>query len=233
MKFFLAGLAALTILGAGTAGLANVISTFTTDDEGWIVEDLCCHGPYTNPFWRNPLHSVDHKSSGGNFGGYIEKEDPSGNAFYFSAPEKFLGNQSAAYGTYLLYDLFSTEHDWTADPDIVLVGSGLTLVYQGSMIPTPAWQTFAVPMTEKDWHKDTLGGLAPSSSEFASVLASLEALRIRGEYGKYSDELRRETTGLDNVVMVPECSGIIIWFMLGALGIGCGWLRRRAARAKM
>lgn len=87
-------LLALSLLPINSAADAAQ-STFDTNSEGWSVAD-----------WNNPdlttivqTFSVGWISSGGNPGGYINASDLGGNWFWFSAPAKFLGNKSAAFGT--------------------------------------------------------------------------------------------------------------------------------------
>ncbi len=190
-------LSAATLVGAVWCGRAHalVLSTFNDGDEGWRNVDLPGKGVYDGVI-GGPW-TPESVSTGGNPGGYIRFADPSPGAFYFEAPDSFLGDQSAAYGTLLTYDQFATRSDWYSDPDVVLTGNGLTLVYKGRRNPTAQWTPFAVKLTEVGWRKDRPDGPEPTPEEFLGVLASVTCLRIRGEYGSTVFE----TTGLDNVAL--------------------------------
>ena len=87
--------------------------------------------------WDNPADGVDgwtflndgtnliRVASGGNPGGFLQVTDQTlGSTMYFVAPSKFLGNQSAAYGNTLTFDVqqsFSTSP--FADTDLILQGN--------------------------------------------------------------------------------------------------------------
>jgi len=163
-------------------------STFDDNDEDWIVT-----GNGNGPF---------HSRSGGNLGGCIRIDDSGGDIdFMWQAPQKFLGNQSAAYGGLLLFDL--KEDPMTGTPsfsqtdDIVLVGGGITLYFDTQGIPDAQWRTYAARLQESaGWRKED--GERPSPEEMQKVLAQLDRLIIRGEY--YHDG--EETGWLDNVLLL-------------------------------
>ncbi|MBU6399877.1 MAG: hypothetical protein KGS61_06125 [Verrucomicrobia bacterium] len=183
-------------------------SAFTQDDEFWTVVTLADVGPYTNVL-GGPFTPVYH-DTGGNPGGYLSQSDPDGNTWYWEAPQKHLGDQSAAYGGTLTFDLEQSETDNQYDAaDVVLIGAGLTLVYDTTPVfgvsPTPGtnWTSYRVPLTEAaGWTKDTLDGPTPTHDEFLSVLRSLSNLRIRGEYRVGGD-----VGGLDNVAFTATAAG--------------------------
>lgn len=207
--------ATLTILDDESA----IVSAFDSDADGWVVVDLpaTTNGPFTTvvggPY--TPLFSA----TGGNPGGYIYEQDPTGNAFYFQAPARHLGNQSAAYGANLTYDqwVITTNNNLREIPDVVLVSGSTALVYQASANPGSNWTSFSVPLLESvGWHVGSLSGPAPTQAEFQAILASLTALRIRGEYSPTPFE---EITALDNVVLnlsAPSCVaapfGLVGWW---------------------
>lgn len=201
---------------------AVILSTFDANDEGWQIANLCgatnCDSDVYEPALP-PLVTPSYDAVSGNPGGTIYSGDPDGNSFYFQAPAAFQGNLSGYYGGALAYQQKTLPQDpndqlnWYWDPNVVLVGNGLTLLYFTggpgvSSRPGADWTPFSVPLSETGWWKqaDLSDGCAPncvaaSQAEFQGALAAVTALRIRGEY--YNGVV--ETTWLDNVqVTAPE-----------------------------
>jgi alkaline phosphatase D len=169
---------------------AVAVSTFDTDDEGWTttVDARCAPQPCYGAMDGNP-------------GGYIYSEDDlQGIKFYFSAPSKFLGDASSAYQQHLVFDLRqSTRPDQnpTDDADVVLEGAGMQLVFNTPTNPPTFWFRYVVPLDESaGWHKGSLDGPRATADDFQNVLASLTALRIRGDY-----IFGQSVTSLDNVAL--------------------------------
>jgi alkaline phosphatase D len=166
------------------------ISTFDINDEGWITTSDARCAP-------QPCYASLH----GNPGGHIYSDDAlQGIKFYFSAPDKFLGNLSHAYGWYLSFDLRQrtrTDRTPTNDADIVLVGGGTQLVYDTPANPPGFWCRYNVMLHDAaGWRRGSLLGPPATADEMRSVLASLSELRIRGDY-----MFGQSTTSLDNVVL--------------------------------
>src|SRR5437868_560716 len=97
-----AGSVVFIVAGLTQSALA-VSSSFTADNENWRV---VAYPSTTYTSAPTDFGLATWLSTGGNPGGYIRSFDPSGGDTYFTAPAKFLGNQSAAYGTALEYDLY-------------------------------------------------------------------------------------------------------------------------------
>lgn len=204
-------------LAFGPAHAGN--STFDTDTDGWsAIGDVA--GPVT---WA---------AAGGNPDGHIRVQDSvSGGVTYFSAPVEFLGDQSAAFDTFLSFDLmqvFSGSPSQFDAADVVLVGAGLTLVYDTAVNPgTNSWTSYSVRLSGTGWTVGTLGGAAATDGQMQDVLSSLTALRIRSEYRSGAD-----TGALDNVNLptapVPEPATL----GLAATGLGLLLLRRRVCRPR-
>lgn len=177
--------------GAGSVPIGvEAVSTFDTDTDGWTaVGDIA----------TNALFSA----TGGNPGGHIYVIDAATNGMTrFNAPAKFLGNQSGKYGGTLSFDLSQTypgAADQINETDIVLVGNGMTLVYDTSPNPAKdAWTSYSISMTETaGWKIDSLTGSAPSQAQMQAVLGNLTSLRIRSEFQTGDD-----TGSLDNVRLV-------------------------------
>ncbi len=185
--FCITGFVALFLNGFSAVAQRSI---FDTDNEGWsAVGDPAS----TVPVWV---------PNGGNPGGHIRVTDAAtGDLWYFSAPPKFRGNKCGAYGRYLRWDQYASDTSQInpvgGRPDVVLIGGGLTLVYDFAYSPQKAWTPFEVLLREDaGWRLNSLNGPVPTGAEFRAVLANLTALRIRGEYFTGPD-----FGGLDNVVL--------------------------------
>lgn len=97
----------------------------------------------------------------------------------------------------LTFDLkqsrINMQFDWD---DIVLVGGGVTLVFDTPYNPGTNWTVYSIPLHESAGWKNKATGLPPTHAEMLAVLSSLTELRIRGEY-----EVLADTGCLDNVVL--------------------------------
>lgn len=203
-----------TLLLCGAAQAAT--STFDHDAEGWTAV-----GDSEGP--------LEWSATGGKPGGHVLIDDLTVGGFtYFIAPKAFLGNQSAAFGTALSFDLmqvYSGRPNQVNQPDVILQGGGLTLVYDTPTNPANgSWSSYAVPLQAGQWRLNSLTGALASDAQMRSVLSNLTALKIRAEYQSGSD-----VGHLDNVSMVPEPSASLL--MAGGLLALVGWPRRWRARA--
>ncbi len=190
--------------------LPTTTSTFANDADEWSIAN----------------DSGGWVATGGNPLGYLAGSDSGGatgsTAWYFSAPDKFLGDQSAFDGGTLSYDLQQSDNAPTLTdlPWVILRGNGVTLVYDAgaSALPGTDWTPFAVPLDANapGWYIAddacwtfsivsldvcNFAGAAPTPAQFASVLANLDTLLIRGEYSVTLD-----SGGLDNVELVSGIS---------------------------
>ena len=215
-------LAALAWTPSEAALLAS--STFTTGSEGWFIADWDNGGasPYSVLV---TTRAVTWSASGGNPGGYISTTDLSPTDFRFAAPAQFLGNQAAAFGGSLQYDLFETGPVVDgSQPALFLTGAGQSLFFYGAR-PTSTFTSFTIPLTPAVWRiGNYLNGPQPTVAQFQAVLGSLDGLYIEGDWVSGND-----FSGLDNVRLnsrVPEPS---TW-LLCAIGLGAlfGARRKRA-----
>ena len=122
---------AATLPSAGAAPLA--VSTFDRSAEGWLVKDLPYPDPGSPPVVLG-TYTPTFNASGGDPGGHLSRLDVSANAWYWSAPAKFLGDIGTAYGGTLSYSMAVTGDGFGNPPnftqeDVILVGGGKTLVY--------------------------------------------------------------------------------------------------------
>ena len=195
---------------------AAITSTFDTDADGWSGLTAL---PYNN---SAPVYNAGpfgaYSATGGNSGGYFRLPDPDDQDTFFSAPLKFLGNQSNAVGGSLSYDLYTDATTNYAGPNVVLKGGGLTLVYFLTTQPAVqnAWVDVNVALAPSAaWHLGSATGGAVSTADFQTALGSLDQLWISGETHSPVEEI----SGLDNVRLtsaVPEPA--TTWLM--PLGVG-------------
>jgi len=211
---------------ASVSAAHAAIFSFDSDAQGWSGADNNASAPFGSG--GIPL-VVDHHAPGGNPGGYISITDPSDLDFYFVAPASVMGNQSAAYGTALTWDLKVTGNTYDPVPDAVLSGAGIELVIDVGPAPAPnVWTSYSITLSEgAGWRKGQLNGPVPTAAEFQAVLASLDGLRIRGEY--FAGGVGSEVGALDNVgfAAAPEPAA---W--MSAVGLVCAsvWILRRGMR---
>ncbi len=174
------------VILASTQG-EPAISNFETSTEGWTTT-----GDAHPPTWT---------ATGGNPGGYLRIVDVGdGRLWTYSAPAKFLCDQSHAMGGVLSFDIWTTATDYVyppAGPDVWVKGvNGLVLGARMAVQPATAWTHYEFPLLPSAWRLGDMLGPIPTDAEFASVLLAVESLRIRGEYSSLVD-----TGGLDNVFL--------------------------------
>src|SRR5262249_25245776 len=121
----------------------SVASIFDTDAESWALQGDANGGSEVPTY----------HATGGHPGGYISAtDDVQGQTFYFLAPGKFLGDQTATYGKVLAYDMKQdhTDKQLNRTDDVTLIGNGRTLTYD---TPNPGldWTPYRVPLVETGW----------------------------------------------------------------------------------
>ena len=167
-----------------------ITSTFDTDDEGWTASGDAVSSDPT------------YHASGGNPGGFVEIVDQAiEGVWYWVAPQKYLGDRSGAYGTFLTFELKQSALDKPFSAvDVRIAGGGPTLAKRFNSPPGLDWTLYFLPL-------DVTGGWvveatnAPATrQQIQSTLDSLSSLQIRGEYRTGAD-----VGGLDNVAFgVPK-----------------------------
>ncbi len=215
MRWFVLHCAVLGLLTVVPQVRAETISsTFDTDDEGWrVVGDATSVVPQWSATEGNPdghVYAVDQVVGG---------------VWYWQAPAKFLGDVSGAYGLTLTFDLKqSGTHNQFNSNEVLLTGGGLTLAIDMAH-PGTTWTSYSIPIDEAGgWGIGSENGPAPTQAQMVQVVASLEDLRIRGEFITGAD-----TGSLDNVVLnVPEPSTLAL-VGIGALALVACACRRRSA----
>ena len=212
------------------AGVPLASSTFESDIDGW--RGLTTTG---SPSWSVVASAMPLPDMDGNpdFSGSIVLVDPDNAWTYFSAPQKFLGNQSAAFGGTLSFDIsvFMAGTSFANEAEVVLKGAGLTLTYDATTelpggVQPLVWTHFEIPLASGAWRvSDTFSGALATDAQLHAVLSDLGALWINGEY--YTPV--SEAIALDNVTLSTPVPEPETWaLMLAGLGLLAAFGRRQA-----
>ena len=163
--------------------------------------------------------TVTWQSSGGNPDGYLRAVDPAqGPDTRAIAPAEFLGDWSHFDGTgYLSADLkiiSGSQAGIHTGPRFIISGPGGEAVkmWQEADAPYGYWDTFSVDIMESEWDV--------TSGTWDALLSDVTGFRVKMEF-----ITGVETTGLDNVMLVPEPAALSVM----ALG-GVALLFRRKQR---
>lgn len=165
-------------------------------------------------------------------GSFAAVDQAAGDIWFFEAPSKFLGDQSAAAGETLSWDLLALiGNQGIANnglADLMLTSGSTAIGLTLGVTPTSsAWTTWSATLGEavgQDWRTVTSlasGSLGASvdAAVIDSVLSDLDGLFIRGEFTNGSDSV-----AIDNVVLVPTPASAAVASIVGVLV-----LRRRRA----
>jgi hypothetical protein len=175
--------------GCGT-GRVSAESTFNADADGWSCINDCTNFTF--------------HTTGGNPGGFITAEDLQlGPRWRFSAPAKFLGDQSAAFGGVLSFDLsqdpLSAGTSSPSGADVVLFDGTTSIFLDIAGVPDiyPNWTSWSVPLDlSAPWRASTgdvaAGGITTplgfaTEEQMLTVLSSLTGLFIAGEFWTGTD----------------------------------------------
>lgn len=200
-------LTAAVLSVAAASASAQIMSTFDTDAEGWGT--------------LNDARDFLHTSALGNQPGAIPANDRgTGAIWYYAASTDYLGDRTGNLGGSLSWDILGITGDQTsisARADVILSGAGMTIGINVGVQPVnDQWTSWSVMLQADGWRTVSdlsdgdLSATAVSHADFASVLADLDGLYIRGEYTNGSD-----ATALDNVVLTIPAPGA--WTVAGAL----------------
>lgn len=179
----------LLTLSACGSNMLRGMSTFESDDDGWLI--------YGN---SDDASRPTLIREGGNPGGYIcSKDMKNGDAWYFVAPARYLGDARAAYGFRITFDLKQGSNaNQIHGRDIILNGSGLAVVYDLKLTPGLDWTPYSVKLDDMSgWYLDDGSGMGPpaTATDIKTALKSLGSFRIRGEF--YDGP--NDTACIDNV----------------------------------
>jgi hypothetical protein len=210
----------LTALAGATAS-ANVSSNFDTAAnglDGWTLAN------------SDPESTLVYKSTGGNPGGYILFTDGGqGTPDLFSAPAKFLGNDSAYLNGTLSFQLddSQTANSLSVDPLTITdtAGDKLTLVITAPV--AAQWNSFSFALnTSSGFIYD--GGSAATQAQISTILTNVKSIYLPADIHN-----GLETDGLDNVTLAAVAPEPSTWSLLMAALVAApfarNWLRRNAA----
>lgn len=198
----LVALLAIAFAATADANTPLVTSQFDSGAEGWSNVTLPYPSavPPTITFTFAPLWSSGRLTLTDPDG-----TNPSGDAQYWRAPAKFLGNQSSA--GVLRCDLADTDAGYGpfTQEDVVLVGGGLTLSYSlGAAPPTSATlATFTLDFYGGGARLGGSGSPLATREQVGTALSALTDLFIRAEY-----RLGPDTQYLDNVSLETPNVGV-------------------------
>ncbi len=208
---------AVCLLASATVQAAVITSTFDHSNEGWTVVDCNYITDLHNPPVINANYTANYDSAG-----YIYKTDPNlVDTYLFSAPAKFLGYRDYFFGKTIEWDLYDYSNGHT-DTGLILVGGGKTL-YRLNVTPPldDQWTHYSFTLaSETDWVLNSPTGPLATDADFHSVLSSLSAIYIMGDWLAGSD-----MASLDNVILTPEPASMTL-LAVGAMAL----LRRRRSR---
>lgn len=204
----------VAILTAPTFVFADIVSTFDTDEEGWISVG-------------NGAGTVQYSPSGGNPGGAITITDIDNGFAYFQAPSAFenanLYNQSFAFDM----SVSASGPDPIEFPvQLVLEGNGMALIL-GLTEPTSSFSQYDFHIHESaPWriHANRSGvynpgNSAPTQAEFLDVLDNLTGIYVSADHTNGTTNTgTTEVATLDNVTLsVPEPSTASLLFAAGLI----------------
>lgn len=185
-KRFLSALLLSSVLPGLAA--ASVVFTFNADNQAWVVVDYPFHSHVANP-------AIQGLPFDGTFGvpeGSVRIGDVYGETG-IAAPAAILGNQSAAYGDTLKYDIYLRFSDQVTYPAVILNAGTYSLYYDRPSPAIGSWTAMAIPLREDGW-KRALTLVAATQAEFQQALANLTGVYIYTEWNSGPDD-----TNVDNI----------------------------------
>jgi hypothetical protein len=216
----------LAVTAAGTAS-ATVAYDFDTDNQGWTVGNI------------NDSTPDSTRSAATWAGGKLTIGDEEADTGVY-APAAVLGNQSAAYGNTISFDISDVAND---DPTqytaLVLWGTNGLAAAVTSLGPSTdsnALSTFSFTLNETTFSKFASGNFtsgAITQSDFQSILGDIAAIAFRTEYNTGGDDSRFDNAIFNGFVdpnapvngAVPEPA---TWaLMIGGFAVVGGAMRRR------
>lgn len=219
-------------------------SNFLLGNEDWVIVgnkaqpsakavfEPYSRGPMLNRYIMgtdDKIHASASTMHGISSGASPSSKDVDTALWYFSAPNKFLGNKGISYGGELKFTLSAFSGDFSkTNGDVHLVelecASCIGPVGKGILLALPisgadvkfdgkTAQITIQLLENKGWLKDTQNVLlrdwsAPSQCDMIQVLSRLSAIRILGDHSNWY-----ETVAIDDVAIVNSASKLPICAM--------------------
>lgn len=123
-----------------------------------------------------------------------------GNTYYWSLPQRFLGNQLKSYGGTLSFTIENDAYgSYTPDQDIIIRGNGLTLVWTRA---NPDENRTEAQLKESVWQnlEQGQGPKVASRADFLTVLSNLEGILIRATLKEGISQVHLSDVVLDTAV---------------------------------
>jgi len=122
----------------------------------------------------------------------VSAKDSGNQAWYFVAPNKFLGDQRAAYNGFLRFGLGHFSYDSggqepSPHDDVILESGKLKLGTKGIFRGFTPGQTYSVALSAQNW-TNIRTSVQATNHELVKVLSKLTAVKIRGGYYKGQHE---------------------------------------------
>lgn len=122
-----------------------------------------------------------------------------GNTYYWSLPQRFLGNQLKSYGGSLSFTIENEAYGpYIPDQDIIVRGNGLTLVWTRA---NPDEIRTEAQFRETEWQSIDRGGpKIASRADFLTVLSNIEGILIRASLKEGVSQAHLSDVVLDTAV---------------------------------
>lgn len=218
---------------------ALVSATFDSGPSGWSSLSFLADPNDDHPIFSSTVsaYPVTWTATGGDPGGAINLADQDSGWQYFVASSAFLGNQSAAEGGTLSFDLLRTDTNSSfppqSGPPLAITNGTLVLVFAPSSVtfPTTAGWTdysFALSASAGDIFVTSPTGAHATQAQINSVLSDLTGLYILSDwYTGIGDSYNLDNVVLSSAVATPEpATWVLILAGFTAVGLQ-GFLKRK------
>ncbi len=169
------------------------VSDFDTGSSGWSSESFFADLNDDHPVFTDALQSyaVNWSATGGDPGGTINEVDQDGGWQYFVAPSTLLGDESAAVGGSLSFDLLRTDSDTDfppqTGPPLAITDGTTVLVFEPASITFPTtggWTSYTFNLTAGSgiFVTSAVTGPEATAAQLSTVLSNLTGLYILGDW---------------------------------------------------
>jgi hypothetical protein len=201
----IASLATLTALAKPARADTIAVATFDTGTSGWSSLSVKANANDDHPNFNNVLqdYAVTWSATGGNQGGAVNEVDQDSGWQYFAASSAFLGDQSAAVGGTLSFDLLRTDNHndfpFQNGPALAITNGKTVLVFsQAASAPgTAGWTSYSFDLTTAGVFVTSETGKQATENQLDKVLADLTGVYILADWYTGTGD----SYNLDNVVL--------------------------------